>query len=70
MCDIVFEKAKGCGWTVNRRSVYTEAAPPLPPPKGFFMRNLAEFTRKHLCWNLFFDKVKPCRSATSLKTSL
>ena len=26
MCDVVFEKAKGCGATVNRRRVYTEAA--------------------------------------------
>ena len=26
MCDVVFEKAKGCGVTVNRRRVYTEAA--------------------------------------------
>ena len=25
MCDIVFEKAKGCGGTVNRTSVYAEA---------------------------------------------
>ena len=34
------------------------------------MRNFAEFIRKHLCWNLFFDKVKLCRYLTSLKTSL
>ena len=26
MCDIVFEKAKGHGGTVNRTSVYGEAA--------------------------------------------
>ena len=26
MCDIVFEKAKGCGQKVNRVSVYAEAA--------------------------------------------
>ena len=26
MCDIVFEKAKGRGRTVNRASVYAEAA--------------------------------------------
>ena len=26
MCNIVFEKAKGCGRTVNRASVYAEAA--------------------------------------------
>ena len=44
------------------------------PSKGLFkksvMRNFAEFTRKHLCCNLFFDKVKLCRSSDSLKTSL
>ena len=26
MCNIVFEKEKGCGRTVNRVSVYAEAA--------------------------------------------
>ena len=26
ICDIVFEKAKGCGGTVNRASVYADAA--------------------------------------------
>ena len=26
MCDIVFEKAKGCGGTVNRASLYGEVA--------------------------------------------
>ena len=45
------------------------------PPEEFFkksvMRNFAEFTRKYLSQNLFFDKVKLCRSAaTSLKTSI
>ena len=44
------------------------------PSKGFFkesvMRNCAEFTRKHLSRNLFFDKVKLSRSSTSLKVSL
>ena len=43
-------------------------------PEGFFiesvMRNFAEFTRKYLCRNLFFDKVKLYRSATSIKASL
>ena len=38
--------------------------------KKGFMRIFAEFTKKHLCRNLFFDKVKLCRSATSLKSSL
>ena len=45
-----------------------------PYAEGFFrkgvMRNLAELTRKHLCQNLFFDKVKLCRSSDSLKTAL
>ena len=70
MCDIVFEKTKVRGGTVNRTSVYVEAV----VFKGFFKesvtRNFAEFTRKHLCRNLFFDKVKLCRSSTSLKASL
>ena len=43
-------------------------------PEGFFiesvMTNFAEFTRKYLCRNLFFDKVKLYRSATSIKASL
>ena len=34
------------------------------------MRNFAEFTRKHQCQDVFFDKFKLSRSATSLKTSL
>ena len=34
------------------------------------MRNLVEFTGKYLCRNLFFNKVKLCRSATALKVSL
>ena len=53
MCDIVLEKAKGRGGTVNRTSVYAEE-----PSEGFFrkgvLRNFAEFTRKHLWRNLFF----------------
>ena len=36
--------------------------------KNGFMRNFPEFTRKkNMCPNLFFDKFKLCRSATSLK---
>ena len=39
--------------------------------KEGFMRNFVEFTKKpHLYRNFFFDKIKPCRFATSLKTSL
>ena len=56
MYDVVFEKAKGYGVTVNRRSAYAEAA-----VRGFFkkdvMRNLAEFARKNLCRNLFFGVI-------------
>ena len=52
MRDIAFEKAKGRGGTVNRTSVYGEAA-----ARRFFkrdvMRNFAEFTRKHPCQHLF-----------------
>ena len=44
------------------------------PAEAFFkkgaMTNFAKFTRKRLCQNLFFDKVKLCRSATSLKSRL
>ena len=64
MWDIVFEKAKGYGRTVNRTSVYAEAAI-RRVFKGSVKRYFAEFTRKHLCANLFFDKVKLCKSATS-----
>ena len=53
MCDIAFEKTKGRGGTVRRTSLYAEAV-----VQEFFkksvMRNFAEFTRKHLCLNLFF----------------
>ena len=34
------------------------------------MRSFGEFTRKHVSESLFFDKVKFCRSAASLKTRL
>ena len=43
------------------------------PPGGFFksvMKNSAEFTRKDLYRNFFFDKIKLCRCATSLKASI
>ena len=53
MCDIVFEKAKVRRGTVNRSSVYGEAAARRVLEKDV-MRNFAKFTRKHLCQNLFF----------------
>ena len=65
LCDIVFEKTKVCGRTISRTSVSVEAA-----VRRFLksvMRNFAEFTRKHLCENLFSDKVKLCRYATLSK---
>ena len=47
MCDIVFEKAKVRDRTVNRASIYAEAA---VFEKGV-MKNFAEFTRKYLYRN-------------------
>ena len=67
MCDIFFEKAKGRGVTVNKTSVYAEAAIQRVLLKKV-MKNFAEFTRKHLCQDVAFDKDKLCRSSTSLKT--
>ena len=69
MCGIVFKKVQGRAWKLNRTSAYAEAAVRRFFKKGF-MRIFAEFTKKHLCRNLFFDKVKLCRPATSLKPSL
>ena len=70
MHDIIFEKVKGRGGTVNSEPVFIQKQ----PSQGFFkkgvMRNFAKYTKKLLCRNLFFDKIKPCRSATSLKTRL
>ena len=71
MHDIIFEKVKGRGGAVNSERVFIQKQ----PSEGFFkkgvMRNFAEFTRKHLCRNLFFDKGKIFdKVATSLKTSL
>ena len=69
MCDIVFQKAKGRDGKVKKRVFMQKQR-----SKAFFqkgvMGNFTELTRKHLCRNLFFDKVKLSGSATSLKTSL
>ena len=35
-----------------------------------FKRNFPEFTKKYLCWNLLFDKVKLCSCATSFKSTV
>ena len=61
MCDIVFKKVKVV------LGVFMEKQPSEGFFKKVFMGNFPEFTKKHLCRNIFFDKVKPCRSATSLK---
>ena len=45
--DINFEKANGCGRTVNRASVLYRSSCPKGYEKGV-MKNFAEFTRKHL----------------------
>ena len=34
------------------------------------LKNLANFTGKHLCWSLFFNKVAGLRPATLLKKRL
>ena len=47
MCDIVLEKAKGCGRKINRASVYAKAAVRRVLQKGV-MGNFAEFTRRYL----------------------
>ena len=67
MCDIVFDKVQDRAGKVNRTSVYAEAAVRRVLLKGF-LSNFPEFTNNHLCQNLYFDKVKLCRPATSLKT--
>ena len=51
---LFLKRRKGHCATVNRRSVYAEAASEEYFKKDV-MRNFAEFTRKHLCPNLFFD---------------
>ena len=42
------------------------------PSEWFFkkgvMRNFSKFTKKHLCRNLFLEKIKLCRFAASFKT--
>ena len=35
--------------------------------KKSVFKNLAKFTRKHLCWSLFFNKVVSLRTETLLK---
>ena len=50
-------KETGRGGIVNRTSVYAKAAVGRVLLKKCVMRNFAEFTRKYLRQNLFFDKV-------------
>ena len=64
-CDIIFEQAQGYAGKVDRTSVMQKQ-----PSEGFIKKGFAAFTKKHLYRKLFFDKVKLCRSATSLKASL
>ena len=46
MCDIVFEKAKGRGWTINKKRVFMVKQPSAGFYKKDVMRNFAEFTKK------------------------
>ena len=52
MFDIVFEKAKGRGRTVNRTSVYAEAA-----PQGFFKKGRKIYKKTFLPKSLFLIKL-------------
>ena len=61
MFAIIFEKAQ---------KVLMQKQPSIGFFKKGVLRNFAKFKRKHLCRNLFFDKVKLCRSAVSLKARL
>ena len=64
VCDIVFENAEGPVWSSNRVIMHKH-----PYEKGV-TRSFAKFARQHLWQSLFFDKIRCCRSATSLKTRL
>ena len=70
MCDIVFKKVQGRAWNVGRTSPYAEAAVRRILLKWFYENIRRIRKRNHLCRNLFFDKIKLCRSATSLKSNL
>ena len=70
MCNIVFEKVQDPAGKVNRTSVYAEAAVQRVLSKRFSDKFPRIHKEKHLCRNLFLDKVRLCRSATSLKSSL
>ena len=69
MCDIDFEKVQVHAGKANRTSVYADAVVRMVLLKRFY-ENFSRIHKKHMCRNLFFDKVKLCRSATSLKSRL
>ena len=58
MCAIVFEEAKK---SPSHKRVFMQKQPSERFFKKGAMRNFVKFTRKQLCRNLFFDKVKLCR---------
>ena len=74
ICDIFFKKTKGGGgWDSEQNEWLSRSSRPNGSMALWFwgvMRNFLKFTRKHLCWSLFFNKVRRCRSATSLKMRL
>ena len=69
MCRTIFEKVKGRGGKVNKTCVYQKQPFEGLLEKGV-MRAFAQFTKKHLCRNLLFDKVKTLHICNFIKTSL
>ena len=65
MCDIVFEKVRGRDGTVNRMSDRQKQS-----SKGFYIEGISQNLQEDTCDGDFFDKVRRCRSETSLKTRL
>ena len=50
MCGIVFENTKGRGGTVNRTSVYAEAA-----VRRFVKKSVIRNSQENICAGLFFS---------------
>ena len=69
MCHIVFENAKRHGGTFKRTSVYAETAVQRVFWKGCYVK-FHKIHNKTSVAGSFFNKVKHCKSATSLKRVL
>ena len=57
------------GYPMTEGNLIRSSRPEVFCKKGV-LRNFAKFTRKHLCQNLFFNKVAGLRPATLLKRRL